>query len=132
MSTKREQQRALAALAALPPIESLVISPDEYDLAPTADLILVEHQTHGDSTDGGIVIPEIARQRWMPRSVVRAVGPGRITADGVLVAPRLKVGDRVLLAPQHGAVFELPGGRLALVEEKAVIAVVTPKSPLAS
>jgi len=50
-------------------------------------------------SDGGIFLVDRYqddRQRW----VVLAVGPGRTTKKGALVAPELKPGDKVLFNPQ--------------------------------
>ena len=54
-----------------------------------------------EEAKGLIIIPEKARNREAAWAQVIAVGTGRRTKKDVLVPFEVKVGDRVLVAPQH-------------------------------
>lgn len=110
--------------------EDLVIRPQpEWDFTPCNDLCLVEKLEDGDKTAGGIVIPEQSKDKHLPRWRIVKIGPGRVSQTGEAIPVRLHVGDDVLLAPQMGALLELPGAspKRALVSESAIIAVVRDK-----
>lgn len=63
--------------------------------SPRNDLVLVEPIEDGDTTSGGIVIPETA-QEVPQRGIVKAVGPGRTNEHGVFIPTTLKVGAKIM------------------------------------
>jgi len=67
---------------------------------PLFDRVLVERFAPELKTKGGIMLPEKSAGKVLDATVV-AVGPGKTTDSGSLVAPSVKVGDRVLL-PEYG------------------------------
>lgn len=91
-------------------------------IEPLADMVLIR-AVAAETTDGGIVIPDVARQRMAQRKGVRvvAVGPGRYSATGALIEPRVKVGDLVCIGSgcnPHGFDFD---PEIALVHEEDLI-----------
>lgn len=64
------------------------------NIAPTGDFVLVKRVLQ-EKSDGGIVLPESARDKMMAQVV--EVGPGRITEAGVRIEPRVVSGQYVLI-----------------------------------
>lgn len=99
---------------------------DNLEYEPCDDLLLVE-RSDAEVTVGGIIVPEAAARRHMPRFIVLKVGPGRYTADGQLVPMRCKVGDNILVQPDRGGggCFSIPNSTTqVLISEGCVIAII--------
>ncbi len=62
-------------------------------IRPLGDRILVKRIKEEEKTKGGIIIPDTAKEKPQEGKVV-AVGKGKMTEDGKLVAPDVKAGDR--------------------------------------
>ena len=133
---KEARTRALRAIEgkAMEDREDLIINTEDWVFEPKGDMILIEEQAQVETTSGGIVVPEEARERhYKPTAVVKAVGPGRYSTTGELIPMRIKVGDRVVVAPSLGVVSALPkshGRGQVLVSESTIIATVTEKKQL--
>ena len=91
------------------------------------DRVLVEYEPLAEK-NGLIFIPRTAKEEFR-YSVgrVMALGPGRKLEDGSRLPIALSVGDRVVCMDKrlHEACGD--SGRLAIVQEDAVIAVVDPE-----
>jgi chaperonin GroES len=77
-----------------------------------------------------VVAPEIARtaiEMLDPRSSLRgrvlAVGPGRVTSEGVLVESEIKVNDMVRLAPSKAIEAIFDSKRVWITRERELLAV---------
>jgi len=105
------------------------ISTENMEIDPADDMLLIKHANRSDQTAGGIVIPDAAREQMMPRWVIVAKGPGRVTTSGNVVAIRFEVGQEVIISGERGQVYPVPGRpeRHALISESAVLAVVRDK-----
>jgi chaperonin GroES len=69
-------------------------------VTPLRDYICIQPEASKGVSDGGIIIPDVNREK--PRqAVVVAVGRGRVTDHGKLIEPEVKVGDTVLFARYH-------------------------------
>jgi chaperonin GroES len=119
--TKLHPVQAARALA----VEK-AISTENIDIDPADDMLLVKRVNLGDQTASGIVIPEAAREKMLPRYVIVAKGPGRVTTSGAVAPVRLEVGQEVFISSERGQVYPIPGRRepYALISESAVLAVV--------
>jgi chaperonin GroES len=60
---------------------------------PLADRVLVEAAAAEETTKGGIIIPDTAKEKPQ-RGKVIAVGTGRVADDGKVTPLSVKVGDR--------------------------------------
>ncbi|BFY97504.1 hypothetical protein BsWGS_00544 [Bradybaena similaris] len=76
---------------------------------PLFDRVLVERFLPEVKTKGGIMLPEKSQGKVVEATVV-AIGPGARKENGTVVAPSVKVGDKVLL-PEYG-------GTKVVLEEK--------------
>lgn len=77
-------------------------------LEPLSNRVVVEEIQESKVTRGGLLIPDAARKnKHIAYGKVVAVGPGRLTADGSLVACAVKEGDVVMFPRQAPAVLPL-------------------------
>uniref|UniRef100_A0A0B6YBQ1 10 kDa heat shock protein, mitochondrial n=1 Tax=Arion vulgaris TaxID=1028688 RepID=A0A0B6YBQ1_9EUPU len=67
---------------------------------PLFDRVLVERFLPELKTKGGIILPEKSQGKVVEAKVV-AIGPGARKENGNIIAPSVKVGDKVLL-PEYG------------------------------
>ena len=75
------------------------------NLKPIGDRIIVRREAADETTAGGIVLPDTAKNKPQ-RGTVLAVGPGKMKPDGARVAMQLKVGDKVLFTSWAGDEFK--------------------------
>lgn len=61
---------------------------------------------------------------------VVAIGPGRRTSDGALIAPDLTPGDRIAMRPRSAMLLNVRGQSLAIVGGSAVLGVLLPDAAL--
>jgi co-chaperonin GroES (HSP10) len=72
---------------------------------------------------GGIFLPDSSKSK-LPEGTVIAVGPGKLNADGKVVAPSVKAGDTVLLPEYGGAPIKLDeDNEYALFRDEDILAV---------
>lgn len=92
-------------------------------IEPLADRVLIQEEDVKQSkTDSGIYIPDTVKEdRGSKRGKVIAVGKGRYD-DGVLIAPQVKVGDRVLF--QWGDQIKFDDKEYFIVRESEIIAII--------
>lgn len=77
-------------------------------LEPLANRVIVEEIQEGRAVRGSILIPDIARKnKHVAYGRVLAVGPGRLTTEGKLIACSIKEGDIILFPRQAPAVIPL-------------------------
>jgi chaperonin GroES len=75
-------------------------------IRPLGDRILVQRIKEEDKTKGGIIIPDTAKEKPQEGKVV-AVGKGKMTKVGKLVAPDVKAGHRILFGKYTGSEVKL-------------------------
>lgn len=91
-------------------------------LEPFADYIVVHRDEAKEKSEGGIIIPDNAKER-QHRGTVVAVGPGRYTESGTLIPMRVKDGDRVLFPAYTGTEIDLEEGHtLVFIKEEQLLA----------
>jgi len=91
-------------------------------LKPLADRVVVKVIEAEEKTKGGIVLPDTAKERPQQGEVL-AVGPGRRLDDGTLVAPEVKVGDKVLFSKFGGIEVKLEGEEYLILREDDILGV---------
>ena len=85
-------------------------------IKPLADRVLVKPDTAQEKTQGGIIIPDSAKEKPLKGKVL-AVGKG--TKDEEMV---LKVGDKVLYGKYAGTEVEIDGEKLMIMKQSDVLA----------
>jgi chaperonin GroES len=87
------------------------------------DRILLKRVKEQETTKGGIIIPESAKEKPMEAQVI-AVGKGKIGDDGKIREPMVKKGDRVIIAKYSGTEVKIDGEEHLIVREDDLLAVV--------
>ncbi len=90
---------------------------------PLHDRILVRRIEEGETTRGGIIIPDSAKEKPQ-RGTVVAAGDGRIAKNGSRVPLDVKAGDQVLFGKYSGQEIRLDGKDLFIMKEDDVLAVI--------
>lgn len=89
---------------------------------PLADRIVVKILSGEETTKGGIVLPDTAKEKPQEGEVI-AVGPGRVLDNGQRIAPEIKVGDKVIFAKYSGSEVKIEGEEYLILRESDILAV---------
>jgi chaperonin GroES len=90
---------------------------------PLRDVVAVRPFEPSQRTATGIVLPDIAKQKPEQGEVI-AVGPGRRDKHGVIRAPALRPGHRVVFSKGCGHEISLDGQKLLVMKESDILSVV--------
>jgi chaperonin GroES len=93
-------------------------------LTPLHDRILVRRVEQEETTRGGIVIPDTAKDKPQEGEVV-AVGKGKINEDGKILLLDVKEGDRILFGKYAGSEIKLDGEEFLIMREDEVLGILT-------
>ncbi len=94
------------------------------NMRPLADRVIVEPLEKEETTAGGILLPETAKEKPQEGQVL-AVGPGRWDEAGKKRVPlEVAVNDRVVFAKYSGTEIKLGDKRLLILGEKDILAVI--------
>ena len=88
------------------------------------DQIIVKRIEEGETTSGGIIIPDTAKEKAQEGKVI-AVGKGKIHDDGKLQKLDVKKGDRVLFGKFAGTEVTLEGEEHVMIREDDVLGIST-------
>ena len=70
-------------------------------IEPLSDKVVILPQDEGEQMYGNIIVPDAGKEK--PEiGTVMAVGDGRVTNEGAIIANQLKVGQKVIV-PKFGA-----------------------------
>ncbi|MCZ6636280.1 MAG: co-chaperone GroES [bacterium] len=92
------------------------------NVRPLGDRILVKRVDVGEQVQGGIIVPDTARETPQEAEVV-AVGPGRTDKNGDLIALVVEPGARVLIGKFAGTEVEIDGDEYVIVAEDDVLGI---------
>ena len=92
-------------------------------LRPLQDRVIIKRLDNERKTSSGIVIPDSAAEKPDQGEVV-AVGPGKKTEDGKVIAVDLKVGDKVLFGKYAGQSVKVDGEELLVIREEEIFAII--------
>ncbi len=70
-------------------------------IRPLLDRVLVKRLELEEKSEGGIIIPDVAKEKAQTGKVV-AVGTGKVLSDGKVQQMQVKVGDVVFLPKYAG------------------------------
>jgi len=90
---------------------------------PLHDRILVKRLDEGEQKQGGIIIPDSAKEKPQ-QAEVKAVGSGKLMENGERVAPEVKPGDRVLFGKYSGSETKIDGDECLILREDEILAVI--------
>lgn len=92
-------------------------------LKPLADRIVVNPTTAEEMTKGGIVLPDTAKTRPQEGEVI-AVGPGKVTENGVLVPVEITVGDKVMYSKYGGTEIKIGKDEYVILRQEDILAII--------
>ena len=92
-------------------------------IRPLQDRILVKRMEEEDTTSGGIIIPDSAKEKPQDGLVV-AVGPGKTLDSGEVAKPGVKKGDRILYGKWSGTEVKLDGSDYLIMKESDIMGIV--------
>ena len=92
-------------------------------VTPLGDRILVQRLAAEETSKGGIILPDSAKEKPAQGTVI-AVGPGKMTDDGKRMEMTLKSGDAVLFSAYSGSEIKLDGEDYLIMSEDEVLAVI--------
>ena len=91
-------------------------------LKPLHDRILVRRKEEVEQKQGGIIIPDTAKEKPQEATVL-AVGSGRISDDGKVQPLDVKEGDTVVFGKYAGTEVKVDGEELLIIREDDVLGV---------
>jgi chaperonin GroES len=96
----------------------------DMSLRPLADRVIVEPLDREETTAGGILLPETAKEKPQEGRIL-SVGPGRWDEDGKKRLPlEVSVDDRVVFAKYSGTEIKVGDKKLLILSEKDILAVI--------
>lgn len=93
-------------------------------IQPLHDRVIVKRVEEEETTKGGIIIPDTAKEKPM-EGIVVAVGSGKTGEKGEKKIPlEVKEGDRVLFSKYAGTEIKIDGEDHLIMKEEDIIAIV--------
>ncbi|HET9587475.1 MAG TPA: co-chaperone GroES [Anaerolineales bacterium] len=92
-------------------------------LKPLGGRVIVEPIEQEETTAGGIILPETAKEKPQ-EGMVLAAGPGDRDEDGERIPMDVGVGDKVLFAKYSGTEVKMDGRKLLIMRESDILAVI--------
>lgn len=91
-------------------------------IRPLHDRVVVRRMAEETTTASGIVIPDSATEKPAEGEVI-AVGKGKISDSGNVVALDVKVGDKVLFGKYAGQEVKVDGEEVIVMNESDIMGV---------
>jgi chaperonin GroES len=95
------------------------------DIRPLHDRIVVKRIEEKEAMQGGLYIPDSAKEKPQEAEVV-AVGNGKRTEEGKLIPLDVKVGDRILFGKYSGSDIKINGNEYLIMREDEVLGILEP------
>ncbi len=91
-------------------------------IRPLQDRIMVKRIDEEETSKGGILIPDTAKEKPQQAKVI-AVGKGKVNEDGKLQPLDVQKADRVLLGKYSGTEVNIDGDEHLIIREDDVLAI---------
>jgi len=91
-------------------------------IRPLYDRIVVKRIENTEQMQGGLYIPDTAKEKPQEGEVV-AVGKGKRLEDGKVVALDVQVGDKILFGKYSGSDIKLDGDEYLIMREDEVLGI---------
>lgn len=96
-------------------------------IQPLGDKVLIQPLSETElvgKTKGGIIIPDTIDKGRPEQGRVLAVGEGRLTDDGKVIAPKVKKGQIVIFSKFGPDEIKIDGEEYLIVSESQILAVI--------
>ena len=90
-------------------------------IRPLDDRVVIEHVEAEERTQGGIVLPDTAKEKPMKGKIV-AVGEGKMLESGKRAGLLVKKGDKVLYGKYAGTEVTVDGKEYLVMRESDILA----------
>ena len=90
---------------------------------PLADRVVVTPLEEDEQMRGGLYIPDTAKEKPQQGKIV-AVGPGKLSDEGVRVKPDVEAGQTVLYGKYSGTDVTIDGVEFLILRESDILAVI--------
>ncbi|NOZ63924.1 MAG: co-chaperone GroES [Caldiserica bacterium] len=90
---------------------------------PLSDRVLIKRLEEESKTEGGIYLPETAKEKSQKGEVI-AVGEGKRLKNGKIVALSVKKNDKVLFDKFGGTEVKVEGEEYIILKEDDILAVI--------
>lgn len=92
-------------------------------IRPLQDRIIVKRIDEEETTAGGIIIPDTAKEKPQEGKVT-AVGNGKVGEDGKVTPLDVKKGDKVLFGKYSGTEIKINGEEHLIMREDDILGVI--------
>ena len=92
-------------------------------IRPLQDRIIVKRIEEEETTSGGIIIPDTAKEKPQEGKVT-AVGNGKVGEDGKATPLDVKKGDKVLFGKYSGTEIKINGEEHLIMREEDILGVI--------
>ena len=93
------------------------------NLKPLNDRVVVKRLEEEETTQGGIIIPETAKEKPM-QGEVKAVGAGKLADDGKRMEMSVNKGDKVMFNKYAGTEIKVEGEEHLVMREDDIVAII--------
>ena len=90
---------------------------------PLHDRVLVRRLDEEETTSGGIIIPDTAKEKPMEGEII-AAGSGAKNEKGEVSPLDVKAGDRILFGKWSGTEVKIDGEELLIMKESDILGII--------
>ena len=90
---------------------------------PLHDRVLVRRLDEEETTSGGIIIPDTAKEKPMEGEII-AAGSGAKNEKGEVSPLDVKAGDRILFGKWSGTEVKIDGEELIIMKESDILGII--------
>jgi len=94
----------------------------ELNLRPLGERVIVRALPQEEKTKSGIILPDTAKEKPQQGEVM-AVGEGKVSDDGKVIAMNVKAGDKVLYGKYSGTEVKIEGEEYLIIKESEILAI---------
>ena len=96
---------------------------------PLHDRVLVRRLDEEETTAGGIIIPDTAKEKPMEGEII-AAGFGAKNEKGEVSPLDVKAGDRILFGKWSGTEVKIDGEELIIMKESDILGIIEDAAPV--
>ncbi|MCY3830213.1 MAG: co-chaperone GroES [Rhodospirillaceae bacterium] len=96
---------------------------------PLHDRVLVRRLDEEETTAGGIIIPDTAKEKPMEGEII-AAGSGAKNEKGEVSPLDVKAGDRILFGKWSGTEVKIDGEELIIMKESDILGIIEDAAPV--
>jgi len=92
-------------------------------IRPLQDRIIVKRIEEEETSKGGIIIPDSAKEKPLEGTII-AAGKGKVLDDGSIGEMEVKAGDRILFNKYAGTDVKIDGEDHLIMREEDVLGII--------